>query len=69
VLTGLGYGAVHLPDWEVALLAGAAGILWSFAYQRDRVLLPIACSHAILGATYFSWVRGGGISLALLPAP
>jgi Type II CAAX prenyl endopeptidase Rce1-like len=69
VLTGLGYGAVHLPDWEVALLAGAAGILWSFAYRRDRVLLPIACSHAILGATYFSWVRGGGLSLALLPAP
>jgi|SRR4029450_1229309 membrane protease YdiL (CAAX protease family) len=69
VLTGLGYGAVHLPDWEVALLAGAAGILWSFAYQRDRVLLPIAGSHAMLGATYFSWVRGRGLSLALLPAP
>lgn len=69
VVTGVGYGAVHLPDWELALLTAAAGILWSYAYQRDRVLLPIALSHALLGTTYFAWVRSRELSLALLPAP
>lgn len=69
VLTGLAYGAVHLPDWKVALLTAMAGILWSFAYQRDRVLLPLALSHALLGTTYFGWVRGRWLSLAVPPAP
>ncbi len=68
VLTGLGYGAVHLPDRELALLTAAAGILWSYAYQRDRVLLPLALSHALLGTTYFAWVRGRALALSLLGA-
>jgi hypothetical protein len=25
--------------------------------MRDRQLLPIALSHAVLGTTYFYWVR------------
>jgi membrane protease YdiL (CAAX protease family) len=69
VLTGLAYGAVHLPDRELALLTAAAGILWSFSYERDRVLLPVALSHALLGTTYFAWVRGRELPLALLFAP
>ncbi|MGH7396393.1 MAG: CPBP family glutamic-type intramembrane protease [Candidatus Rokuibacteriota bacterium] len=58
VLTGLAYGAVHLPDRELAVLTAAAGIVWSYAYQRDRVLLLIALAHALLGTTYFTWLRG-----------
>jgi membrane protease YdiL (CAAX protease family) len=50
--------AVHLPDRELALLTAAAGIVWSWVYQRDRVLMPVALSHALLGTTYFAWVRG-----------
>jgi len=38
-------------------------------YQRDRAVLPVALSHAVLGTTYFAWVRGRELSLALLPAP
>jgi membrane protease YdiL (CAAX protease family) len=67
VLAGLGYGAVHLPDGELALLTSAAGIVWSWAYERDRVLLPLALSHALLGTTYFAWVHGRTIGLSLLP--
>jgi hypothetical protein len=33
------------------------------AYQRDRVLLPPA-RMPFWARTYFSWVRGGGLSLA-----
>lgn len=69
VLTGVAYGAVHLPDRELAVLTAAAGIVWSYAYQRDRVLLPVALAHALLGTTYFTWLRGREISLPLLVLP
>jgi membrane protease YdiL (CAAX protease family) len=69
VLTGVAYGAVHLPDRELALLTSVAGTLWCYCYQRDRAVLPVALSHAVLGTTYFAWVRGRELSLALLPAP
>ena len=69
VLTGVAYGAVHLPDRELALLTSVAGTLWCHCYQRDRAVLPVALSHAVLGTTYFAWVRGRELSLALLRAP
>jgi membrane protease YdiL (CAAX protease family) len=68
-LTALAFGAVHLPDWPLALLATAAGLVWSYAYQRDRILAPIALSHALLGTTYFAWVRGHDLLLAVRHAP
>jgi len=55
---GLLFGAVHLPDWDLALLTLLGGGVWSYAYQRDRLLAPIALSHALLGTAYLSWVRG-----------
>ncbi len=57
-LNGLLFGAVHLPDWDVALLTIVGGSVWSWYYQRDRCLVPIAVSHAMLGTAYFYWVRG-----------
>jgi membrane protease YdiL (CAAX protease family) len=57
VLNGLLFGAVHLPDWDQALLAASGGTVWSYVYCRYRSLLPIALSHALLGAAYFYWVR------------
>jgi membrane protease YdiL (CAAX protease family) len=57
-LNGLLFGAVHLPDWDVALLTIVGGSVWSWYYQRDRCLVPIAISHATLGTAYFYWVRG-----------
>lgn len=57
-VNGLAYGSVHLPDLPLALLTGIAGIFWSHAYQRDRLLLPVAASHAILGTVYYYLVIG-----------
>jgi hypothetical protein len=56
-LTGLAYGAVHLPQWELALLTTAGGVAWSALYARDRLLLPLAGSHALLGTAFYAWVR------------
>lgn len=61
-VNGLAFGAVHLPDWGLALLTLLGGGVWSYAYQRDRLLAPIALSHAVLGTAYLAWVRGGGLT-------
>lgn len=66
-LTALAFGAVHLPDWRLALLAAALGAVWSEAYRRHRVLLPVAASHAALGTAYFTWVRGHDLLRLLRP--
>ena len=61
VLNGIAYGAVHLPDPDVTLVTIAGGIVWSYSYLRDRYVLPIALSHALLGATYFYWACGSDL--------
>jgi membrane protease YdiL (CAAX protease family) len=58
MLNGLAYGLVHLPDGWLVLGTSAAGTLWSYCYLRDRRLLPIAVSHALLGVTFYYWVFG-----------
>lgn len=57
-LDGVLFGAVHLPDVEVATLAGAAGVAWSVGYLRARLLWPVVASHALVGTAYFVGLRG-----------
>jgi hypothetical protein len=59
------FGAVHLPAWDVTLVAMVGGVVWSSSYDRHRSLPPLALSHGILGATYFSWVRDSAFVIAL----
>ena len=40
---------------RVTTVGGAA---WAWFYLRDRLLAPLALSHALLGPAYFYWVRG-----------
>lgn len=56
VLNGAAYGLVHLPDKVLALVTIIAGTVWSYAYLRDRQLLPLALSHAVLGSTFYYFV-------------
>lgn len=68
VANGVLFGAVHLPDWGLAVLTAAAGAVWSDCYRRHRVLLPVALSHAALGVTYYYWVLDTDLLLAWLRA-
>lgn len=58
IINGLLYGGVHLPEWPVAIVTMIGGVVWSYSYFRDRYVLPIAISHALLGATFYYWVCG-----------
>ncbi len=62
VLSAAAYGAVHYPDTGLMLLTTGVGCLWSLAYQRDRLLWPIALSHAVLGASYYYAVVGADLA-------
>ena len=64
VATGMAYSVVHLPDIGITLAAAAAGIFWTFLYRRDRVLLPLGLSHALLGSTFYYWVYGRDLFMA-----
>jgi hypothetical protein len=55
-INGLLYGGVHLPEWPVAVVTMIGGMVWSYSYFRDRYVLPLAVSHAVLGATFYYWV-------------
>jgi len=50
------FAAVHFPRWPVMLATVVAGSLWSLCYFRSRRLLPLAASHALLGAALHYWV-------------
>lgn len=61
-LSAAAYGAVHYPDTGLMLLTTGVGCLWSLAYQRDRLLWPIALSHAVLGSGYYYAVVGADLA-------
>jgi hypothetical protein len=48
----------------LTLLAGA---VWAALYYRYRRLLPLAVSHALLGATLHYWVLGHDLLASWLP--
>jgi hypothetical protein len=58
IANGCAYGLVHLPDIRLTLVTTLAGIVWGHVYYRDRLLVPIAVSHAVLGASYYYFVTG-----------
>lgn len=61
-LNGILYGLVHLgPSWSevgVTVVTILGGIFWSYSYYRDRYVIPIAASHAVLGSTFYYWIYG-----------
>jgi membrane protease YdiL (CAAX protease family) len=57
-VTAVAFAAVHFPRWPVMLVTLLAGAFWSLCYYRWRTLLPLAVSHALLGATLHYWVFG-----------
>ena len=56
VINGIAYGLVHVQDPPVMVVTIIGGIFWSYSYHRDRYVLPIAVSHALLGTTFYYWM-------------
>jgi hypothetical protein len=70
LITGTCFGLVHLPDVWTALATTAAGTVWSAIYYRYRLLLPLAFSHAALGAAFYYGIFGHDLAAewrAVLP--
>jgi membrane protease YdiL (CAAX protease family) len=58
IFTAVAFSAVHFPRWPVMLVTLGAGAFWGYCYRRWRALLPLAASHALLGAALHYWVFG-----------
>lgn len=56
-INGVLFAALHAPQWDLVLVTGPAGWLWSYYYLRARRLVPIVVSHAVCGTAYFSLWR------------
>jgi hypothetical protein len=66
-LTAAAFSSVHFPRWPVMVVVLIAGVVWSSIYARSRTLLPLACSHAVLGSALHYWVFGRDLLEAWLP--
>jgi membrane protease YdiL (CAAX protease family) len=66
-LTALTFAAVHFPRWPVMLVTVVAGTVWALVYYRWRRLVPLALSHALLGAALHYWVFGNDLLARWLP--
>lgn len=58
VLGGLAYGLVHQPAGPLTAVTAVAGVVWSWSYLRDRLLLPLVLSHALLATGYYYGLLG-----------
>jgi hypothetical protein len=48
-LSGLVFALLHAPNFALMVFTLLAGSVWAWLAQRDRALLPLAVSHALLG--------------------
>jgi membrane protease YdiL (CAAX protease family) len=66
-VTACAFASVHFPRWPVMIATIVAGAVWSASYYRTRQLLPLATSHALLGAALHYWVFGNDLLERWLP--
>ena len=69
VLNGLCFGLIHLPGLVMTTITTAAGIGWSWAYQRQPNIWVLVISHAFLSSlaqTFLpgEWTHGFRVGMA-----
>jgi membrane protease YdiL (CAAX protease family) len=52
----------------VVVVTIIGGMFWSYSYHRDRYVIPIAISHALLATTFYYWLYGRDLFAEHLPA-
>lgn len=71
LLAGALFGAVHFPNWPLALLCGVAAPAWCALYRRGGRLTPIWLSHLVLAvvarATFGDAIHNMRVGAAVLP--
>jgi membrane protease YdiL (CAAX protease family) len=50
------FGAVHVPNWELAGATTALGLVFTPLYLKYRNLWPLGLYHGWLGALFYFWV-------------
>jgi ABC-type cobalamin transport system permease subunit len=55
-LAGIGFAAVHLPDWPLCGATLLLGLGCSALFLRHRNLWPLGVLHGWLGACFYRWV-------------
>jgi hypothetical protein len=53
---GLGFAAVHLPDWPLCAATLLLGVACCMLFLRHRNLWPLGVLHGWLGACFYRWV-------------
>lgn len=51
-LTGLIFGAMHLPNPALTIATTIAGLIWAYTFQRAPNLYSLALSHGLLSALF-----------------
>lgn len=57
-LSSVAFASVHYPRTPIMAVTLLAGAVWAVLYRRHRALLPLAISHALLGAALHYWLFG-----------
>ncbi len=55
-IAGVGFAAVHVPDWPLCGATLALGITCCVLFLRYRNLWPLGVLHGWLGACFYRWV-------------
>lgn len=55
-IAGLGFAAVHLPDWPLCGATLLLGLVCCALFLRFRNLWPLGVLHGWLGACFYRWV-------------
>lgn len=58
VLTAAAFGLVHWGDGTLVVLTAAAGLVWSWLFQRVPNVIALGISHGILGALAYPFLLG-----------
>jgi hypothetical protein len=66
VLTALGFGAVHVPDWPLCAATAVLGSVVACLFFRHRNLWPLGVAHGVLGALFYRWVLGRDVWAELM---
>ena len=55
-VAGIGFGAVHAPDWTLCGATLLLGVVCCVLFLRHRNLWPLGVLHGWLGVCFYRWV-------------